>query len=316
MLRQYYASTLDDELLSQPGVLAVIAHRPSHGRSAGAPVIPIGLESLNRRLYEVIQYSDRVALRGGDELCHWSQIDDVMFVATRMTPDECLNLKDATEKAYNRLLQQVTLRGFHPFRIWNFLPNINLGDGDLEQYKQFCIGRQQAFTHSALVSGQFPAASALGHYGLGGVIYLLASKAPAQHFENPRQQPAYRYPRRYGPASPSFARATSPQLQRGAPIMISGTASILGHDTQAAGNLHQQLELTWANIQHLQQSIDSKANSFEAIRVYLRNATDVEAAQEFLLQHVDDEQLNFVHADICRANLLVEIEAVARAGTR
>lgn len=313
MLRQYYASTLDDGLLSQPGILAVLAHRPAHDRDTKTSVVSIGLESLNNCVYEIIQYSDRSARRGGDELCQWSQIDDVMFVATWMTPNECLNIKDATENAYDRLLRQVTSGGFYPFRIWNFLPYINRGDGDLEQYKQFCIGRQQAFTRSALCSGQYPAASALGHHSQGGVIYLLASKAPAQHFENPLQQPAYRYPRRYGPASPSFARASWPKLRHGAPIMISGTASILGHDTKAAGSLHQQLELTWANIQHLQQSIESNANEFEALRVYLRRANDVEAARQFLLQYVDNKQINFVHADICRANLLVEIEAVARA---
>lgn len=313
MLRQYYATTLEHGLLSQPGILAVISHQLPCRANAGG-LIPIGLQSLNQHCYEIIQYADQVALRGVDDDCLWSSIDDVMCVATWLSPEECeQNIRGATEKAYQRLLLQVADAGFYyPFRIWNFLPNINLGHGDLEQYKQFCIGRQQAFTSSALTSEQFPAASALGHHCRGGVIYMLASKHPARHFENPRQQPAYRYPRRYGPASPSFARATWPQLQHGGPIMLSGTASILGHNTQAAGNLHQQLELTWSNIEHLQQSIDRKASTFDAVRVYLRNTADVDVSREFLRQYIEEKCLNFVHADICRANLLVEIEAVAR----
>jgi chorismate lyase/3-hydroxybenzoate synthase len=196
------------------------------------------------------------------------------------------------------------------------MPKINLGEGDQEEYKKFCSGRLRAFSQLDLSQQQFPAASALGiHHSdnaaQGAVIYLLATRTPGQHHENPRQQPAYQYPRQYGPSSPSFARATSLPLQSQCPIFISGTASIIGHDTKACGNLQEQLEITLDNIRFLLASIDPQASAPSAIRVYLRHAEDLLATQTYLYQQFAPADINIVHADICRANLLVEIECVA-----
>src|SRR5690606_9951218 len=125
------------------------------------------------------------------------------------------------------------------------------------------------------------------------------------HHENPRQDPAYRYPRQYGPCSPSFARATGITLSQQRRIFISGTASILGHDTTAAGDLTQQIAVTLENIRYLLDSIPGSIQVLEAIRVYLRHPQDYPAARTLLLQHFPAEVLNFLHADICRDNLLV-----------
>lgn len=317
MLRQYYANTSAKNLLSKPGVLAVISFDEPCHPSIDSGTIPIGIRSLSGLPLEVIEYSDQVAQRGVNDGCHWSSIGDVMCVATWMTPEECRDIKTATENGYNRLLQWVHRAGFpHPFRIWNFIPNINQGDGDCEEYKQFCVGRQHAFDRSALSNKRYPAASALGHHSTGGVIYMLASRVAGQHHENPKQQPAYEYPRKYGPCSPSFARATSIELQSTQQIMVSGTASILGHDTQAAGDLEQQLAITLENIRCLQRNINANASDLSAVRVYLRHVHDFPAAEAFLTRILPKESMNFVHADICRKNLLVEIEAVASEAIR
>src|SRR5690606_26081424 len=109
--------------------------------------------------------------------------------------------------------------------------------------------------------------------------------------------------------SPSFARATSLTLGGHRQLFVSGTASILGHDTKAAGNLQQQLEITLDNIRHLTATSGLNADPLGAIRVYLRNADDYAAARAYLATHFPLESVNFLHADICRDNLLVEIEA-------
>src|SRR5690606_4762058 len=109
-------------------------------------------------------------------------------------------------------------------------------------------------------------------------IYLLAHKQPGHHHENNRQQPAYRYPRQYGPCSPSFARATSLSLQHRPHLFISGTASILGHETRAAGNLQEQIAVTLDNLNYLRDNFAAELHGttspLSALRVYLRQAED------------------------------------------
>lgn len=312
MLRQYYTDSPAEQLLTKPGVLAVVAYGDRCQVPTAVGTIPVGLNSLSGKHFEIIEHYPLLAKRGIDDLCHWSYIDDLMCIATWIEPDNCALMCSEAEAAYLRLLRCSQQAGFpHLLRMWNFIPDINLGDGDGEIYKQFCIGRQNAFDELKLDKAQYPAASALGHHTRGGVIYMLASRTAGKHHENPRQQPAYHYPRNYGPSSPSFARATTIGSKDTEQIFISGTASILGHDTQAAGDLAQQLEITVDNIRCLQQSVSSSANQFSAIRVYLRHKRDYHAALAYLNAHFPETEMNFVHADICRDNLLVEIEALA-----
>jgi len=328
MLRQYYLDNNQSsctaspyELIHKPGVLAVIAFDQPCIEPDIPGVIALGIPSLSGKAYEVIEYLDQVAERGVEDGCHWSKIDDVFCAAAWLDPHACTDIETATDDAYTRLFRVITAAGFpHPFRIWNLIPHINVGDGDLEEYKKFCAGRLRAFTHFPESQQQFPAASAIGIQPSatapqGAVIYLLATRTPGQAFENPRQQPAYQYPRQYGPSSPSFARATRVQLQSEQMIFISGTASIIGHNTQAHGNLAQQLDITIANIRCLLESIDAESAPPTAVRVYLRHQSDMAETRTYLLQHFSEHAINIVCADICRDNLLVEIECMAIAKT-
>lgn len=314
MLSQSYSSLDPQSLLTQPGVLAVIAFTETCVQPALPGIIPIGTESLSDQPYEVIRYGDKPAQRGSDRGCQWSRIDDLLCVATWLSPAACNDIEESTRDAYSRLFEVVEAAGFaQPFRIWNFIPHINQGAGDQELYKRFCVGRLQAFDQLHIAHRQYPAASALGHHGEGAVIYMLAYKHAGLHHENPRQEPAYQYPRQYGPCSPSFARATSIDLAHQRQLFISGTASILGHDTTAAGNLEQQISVTLENIHCLVESVPGPFAPLAPIRVYLRHPQDYPAARALLLQRFPAEALNFLHADICRDNLLVEIEAAACA---
>lgn len=320
MLSQSYSHVDPHSLLNEPGVLAVVSFNGRCEPGATPGVIPTGITSLSGHTCEIIRYGNQRAERGLAHDCHWSRIDDVLCVATWLSPAACADIEGATCEAYQRLFIVMQQAGFaHPFRIWNFIPRINEGEGDAEEYKKFCVGRQRAFDQLQLVHRQYPAASALGHHGEGAVIYLLAHAQPGQHHENSRQDPAYRYPRQYGPCSPSFARATSVSLNTRWPakprdhLFISGTASILGHDTRAVGDLSQQVSIILENIQHLVSSVNTQMAPLEALRVYLRRAEDYSAARGYLEQMFSPEVFTFLHADICRANLLVEIEAASRA---
>ena len=68
------------------------------------------------------------------------------------------------------------------------------------------------------------AASAVGSLGGELSICFLGSKERGVHCENPRQLPAYRYPKLYGPRSPSFARATLAPDTLGEVTFVAGNS--------------------------------------------------------------------------------------------
>ncbi len=309
MFRQYYSSEAPNTLLGKPNVLSVVTYNHDCSPPAQPGTIPCGLSSLSSHLSEVIECDGEV-VRGKTGNCLWSKTQDLICSAIWISPDDCFNITDSAEKAYIALMSHLIEAGYpNPIRLWNFIPDINLGEGDREAYKQFCTGRLKAFNRIGILPDAFPAASALGHHSRGAVIYALATPESGVHYENPKQRSADHYPRQYGPSSPSFARATSVEIGREHWAFISGTASILGHETQSPGDIHQQLEVTLSNIDHLAEHIHQDTRAFNGIRVYLRHEEDLEVSKKALEQHFPNCEITYTKADICRANLLVEIEA-------
>ena len=82
-------------------------------------------------------------------------------------------------------------------------------------------------------------------------VYWLAARVAGTPLENPRQVAAYRYPRQYGPQSPTFARAMLPPAGSDMPLLLSGTASVVGHETRHPGDVLAQLDETFANLDSL-----------------------------------------------------------------
>ncbi|VWB33588.1 endoribonuclease L-PSP [Burkholderia lata] len=243
------------------------------------------------------------------------------------TPLEC-----ATHDAYRTLFDVLDSLGMpHPLRIWNTVPAINAVQLGIERYRQFNIGRQHAFDACRrALTGGVPAACALGSVvPVAGdaspaaplAIHFLASRTPADPVENPRQVSAYHYPAEYGPRAPTFARAAAWSEGDAAPVLfVSGTASIVGHRTVHHGDVVAQTRETVANLAAvLEQAARQGHGPFSladlSYRVYVRDAGDTAAlaAIERVLREAAGPGVRplVVHADVCRDDLLVEIEASA-----
>lgn len=230
-------------------------------------------------------------------------------------------LQRAAELAYKQIFSLLDHHGYPGLlRIWNFVPDINGVSHGLEHYRQFNIGRQDAFlAHSRLPSKQnIPAASALGSVDGPLVVYFLAARHNSAAVENPRQISAYHYPREYGPSSPIFSRAGWIDLGQQKILFISGTASIIGHQTRHGGNVAAQARESMANI----AAVIAETNRVAAgslydlndlsYKVYLRQFTDLPIVRaELDLLVTPEAPVFYLQADICRADLLVEIEATA-----
>ncbi|HEX7807415.1 MAG TPA: Rid family hydrolase, partial [Thermoanaerobaculia bacterium] len=151
-----------------------------------------------------------------------------------------------------------------------------------------------------------PAASAVGMRGRGLVTYYLAAREAGVQVENPRQVAAYHYPPQYGPKSPSFSRAT----MWGGMVFVSGTSSVIGHQTVHHGDVDAQLDETLRNIEVVLGQTNRTLGNVVAAKTYVRNAADRDRIASRLAE-VFPVNL-YLEADICRKDLLLEIECVAR----
>lgn len=233
------------------------------------------------------------------------------------------SLADATEAAYRSLLRfQAGSPYRHLWRMWNYVTDINAGEGDRERYRQFCLGRARAFAKeiSDAPAIGYPAASAVGKRDSARTLEVcwIASRSPGVTVENPRQVSAYAYPREYGPASPSFSRATvtSDRL-----LLVSGTASIVGHASMHAGDLSGQIDETFRNIHALVERSTAERlirpaplDRESIVKAYLRDASEAASVALELRRRLSPSvPVLLLAADICRSDLLIEIE-VAHQG--
>jgi chorismate lyase/3-hydroxybenzoate synthase len=222
--------------------------------------------------------------------------------------EESEPIESLTRSAYTRIITEVREAGYPYFvRMWNHVGGINELDGGRERYQLFCAGRHDAFVAAGYHHGaDLPAASAVGSHGRGLVIYYLAAREPGVQVENPRQVSAYDYPPEYGSKSPSFSRLTAWRDT----IFVSGTSSVIGHSSAHPGDIGAQLEETLRNIEIVLARTGKTIADVVMAKTYLRRPADYELAAA-RLQRVFPANL-YLEADICRSELLVEIEAVAR----
>lgn len=241
--------------------------------------------------------------------------DQVLFGQLHLAEDELarLGLDRAVFQVYARIEHLLHSRG-HPYwlRMWNFLADINAGEGDAERYRQFSTGRYKALALKAGFEAALPAATAIGMPDGGLVIYFLGSRHPGVQVENPRQVSAFAYPRQYGPKSPSFSRATRVDWSDGAELLVSGTASVVGHATQHEGDALAQLRETFLNLESLLGAAGGGLAP-EHFKLYVRDDEGLQALQALARAQYPDAVLTLLRGDICRLDLAVEIEGVYAA---
>jgi enamine deaminase RidA (YjgF/YER057c/UK114 family) len=248
-------------------------------------------------------------------------VDEFLFGSLTMTEEvgeghaPAAALKKATLAAYRGIFAvlEQTQRP-HLLRVWNYLPEINrVADGD-ERYRHFNAARQAAFRDAGRSTvGGVPAASALGSpAGSPLSIHFLASRRPPRTIENPRQTSAYFYPPKFGLYSPTFSRASVLAGSHGTTLFVSGTASIVGHETLHRGDVAAQTRETMANIGALLEEANriagAAAYALDALRykVYVRRGSDLEAIGGALSSALESSaRVVYLLADVCRADLLM-----------
>lgn len=225
------------------------------------------------------------------------------------------DFREDTAALYARLFSLCEKRSLA--RVWHHVPRINEDTDGLENYRAFCVGRAQAFARFVGEDpAHIPAASAVGCRGNELCLWALAFTRPVQPVENPLQVPAYHYPEKYSPLPPFFARG-SVVLDKPTHCFISGTAAIRGTDSLYPESLENQVGITAENMQAVADRLMAKTgkldwSTVQNVKIYLRHPGQATLACEGLRQHLPEVpagRIILLEADICRRELLVEIEA-------
>jgi chorismate lyase / 3-hydroxybenzoate synthase len=307
-LRLHYAGPFAAGSGHVLGVVGYGGGRPA-GLADGVPFIQTPLAPLEGgpvyEIWEVDEPVRAVSVGPVEGACS----GELAFGAVRIEPG--LPVEEATERAYEALFAFMAQTGCDvPIRFWNYLSDILAEEDGLERYRHFNVGRHRAFLRH-LREAVPPAASGVGGFG-DSVIYLLAARSPAKAVENPRQVSAYDYPLQYGPRSPGFSRAG---LFGGA-LFVSGTASIVGHETRHAGDVAAQAVETAENLRALIGAAGLEGalgGPGWALKAYVRDA----AARQVLAPVLAGlfgagAAVLYLHGEVCRADLALEVEAFYR----
>lgn len=308
-----YSHESPDALLAQPDVLAVIAFGTAVPAHADPRLIRVALEPHGVAPVEVWRAGGPVRHGRSGELAYAH--DGALLVAAMDVPEHDRDILAAAERAYAALRAQTEALGYpHLLRVWNYLDDITLGEGDDERYKHFCVGRARGLG-VGFSTETLPAATAIGRIVPNGrlQVYWLASRTPGRPIENPRQVSAYRYPRQYGPQPPSFARAMLPP---GAlPLLLSGTASIRGHESLHHDDVRAQLDETLANIdaligvaRTLRPDLPAALGARSPLKAYVREAGELAVVDAALAARLPAVPRVVLQARVCRRELRLEID--------
>ncbi len=220
-------------------------------------------------------------------------------------------------------------------RTWFYLGGITDPHGDLQRYHELNRARADFYKDVKFCCslldpnsprGVFPASTGIGMAGHGLVMSCLTLQTRRDDvfllpLENPQQTPAYAYHPKYSPRSPKFARAMALGLGHYVTTWVSGTASIVNSESRHIGSLEKQTEQTIDNIerliapenftQHGVSGAGASLHDMAKIRVYIKRQEDFPPCKAICERRFGPVPAIYAVADVCRPELLVEIEGIA-----
>jgi enamine deaminase RidA (YjgF/YER057c/UK114 family) len=218
----------------------------------------------------------------------------------------------------------------HIVRQWNYIGNIlEINDG-YQNYQVFNEVRSEYYQKYRTIPG-YPAATGIG-MNLGGVsidfcAVMAKNNILINPVHNPDQVDAYKYGQEMlkGTASSGTSVKHPPQFERAlllsgnlrSTLFVSGTASIIGQETIGIGDVEKQTIVTIENINKLVDQkkigplIPNKSQEwgkFLLLRVYVKYQDDFAKVKAICREHFPEVPAIYIESDICRDNLLVELE--------
>ncbi len=276
--------------------------------------------------YDPAFWNAKYIKAGNDVAVLFSQKNTEILIGN-IQSNERLGCKIDSENAFstlNKLFQKLSFPINSIVRQWNYLEDIVGFEDEDQKYQEFNNVRSEFYGNSFEKAG-YPAATGIGMNRGGLIIEFVAVKSDeleTSPVDNPEQISAHSYSEDVLvgeecilKTTPKFERARFFELFNKKLIFISGTASITGEETVGVGDPVKQTEITINNIQRLysdkilQNISDEKLQSrYGHARVYVKYRKDYPAIKEVFESHFGNQPVVYIIADICRNDLLVEIE--------
>jgi len=247
---------------------------------------------------------------GGRLVGNWYDTEDARYCLLGDIRADNLSLsrEEQTRAVFEKmeaLLQQADMEFTDIARTWIYLNDL------LEWYDEFNIVRSQFFKERGVFEKMVPASTGIGAGSAVGeamVCALLAVKPKHDGVKvfavpSPLQCPALDY-------ESSFARAVEIDQPGSRLLAISGTASIEpGGKTAHIGDCEKQIELTMEVVHSILVSRGMDwADTSRAI-AYFKDIAEAPLLEKYCAEHhLPELPVAISHADICRHDLLFEIE--------
>ncbi len=220
-------------------------------------------------------------------------------------------------------------------RVWLYQGGITELEQDVERYRELNRARTDFFMEQEAAgrmhilregAAYYPASTGIGMANRGLAVSALALQTQRgdvrlQPLENPQQTSAFNYAQRFSAKSPKFSRAMAVVIGDYVTTWISGTASIVDSETVHLDDVEKQTEQTIDNIQglispenferHGIAGAGARLGDLAKVRVYVKRPDDYELVRAICEQRFGPLPTIYAQADVCRSNLLVEVEGVA-----
>lgn len=214
-------------------------------------------------------------------------------------------------------------------RQWNYIEDIvGMSPSGHQNYQDFNDARTLFYDTADWPDG-YPAATGIGTRQ--GGVRIDADAVVARDgairiypLDNPLQVPAHAYSHKVllgvsNKTTPKFERAKALAFPGGVMIYVSGTAAIRGEQSLAGVGVEEQAIATLENINYLISCKNLAASGIETgsearlqyLRVYLKRKEDEAAVRSILEKACPGLPAAYVVADVCRDELLIEMEGVA-----
>ena len=220
-------------------------------------------------------------------------------------------------------------------RTWIYQGQIVQPEGKTQRYKELNRARTDFFRGVRFLENYvpetfrgavYPASTGIGADDVDVTMAALAILSDREDvvcvpLENPGQTPAFDYAEKYSPQSPKFSRAMATVYDGCCTVYVSGTASIVDSETKHLDDAAAQARQTLENIRllidgdnlrrHGIDGFESRLENLALVRVYIKRPDDYETVRAICEERLGGTPIIFTFSDVCRGELLVEIEGVA-----
>lgn len=293
-------------------LVSCVAQKPSEGRLT-AEVLLTGEDTVAEA------HEDYILISSGDSEGLLTQ--GIHFPYSGDTGEQSV-------KVFGRISKILGKEGFlvsDIVRQWNYIDHITAVNNGVQNYQLFNDARSRFYSGADWSNG-YPAATGIGcdTGGVMVVVYAVKGFTGANRpVDNPLQIPAHKYSENVLASGREGGR-TTPKFERGRvlgdTVFVSGTAAIKGESSDFSVDARVQAEGAIDVVEHLVApeniSEDCEGFRFETMRVYVRRSEDIDAVREVFQSHYPDVPVHFLIADICRPELLLELEGIGTATAR